>query len=152
MDGLGERGCTPKRCPRCRKGKTRSSYAHDQWLLPEGRAVCSDCDRRRCGNCNKAKTVTDFAADMWEKADGSKDAICRECAQGRRTPGMWTCNNKRCKQQKRHAEFQRAIDRYGPKVTGNLRVCDECLTRREEEQRHVARKNLEHLDKKQRPS
>ena len=152
MDGLGERGCTPKRCPRCRKGKTRSSYAHDQWLLPEGRAVCSDCDRRRCGNCNKAKTVKDFAADMWEKADGSKDAICRECAQGRRTPGMWTCRNARCQQQKPHAEFERAIGRCGPRVQGKARVCDDCLQRRDEEAKAVAKRNLEHLDKKQRHS
>jgi hypothetical protein len=146
------KNCTPKRCPRCRKDKTKPSSSQEQWLVPEGKGVCSDCDRRRCGNCNKAKTMKDFAPDMWEKADGSKDACCRECAQGRRTLGMWTCNNKRCKQQKPHAAFQRAIERYGPKVQGNARVCDDCLHRREEEARAMAKRNLEHLDKKQRHS
>jgi hypothetical protein len=96
--------------------------------------------------------VKDFAADMWEKADGAKEAHCRECAKGSRTHGMWTCNNKRCKQQKPHTAFKQAISRFGSKAKGNAKVCDECLQRREEEEKKVARKSLEHLEKKQRHS
>ena len=96
--------------------------------------------------------MKDFAADMWEKADGAKEAYCRECAKGSRTHGMWTCNNKRCKQQKPHTAFKRAIERYGIKPHPKAKVCDECLERQEEEEKKVARKGLQHLDKKQRHS
>ena len=146
------KGCMPRHCPRCRKSKTKSSFSREQWLLPEGKSICSDCHRRRCGKCNKAKTVKDFAADMWEKADGAKEAYCRECAKGSRTHGMWTCNNKRCKQQRPHTAFKRAIARYGMKPHPKAKVCDECLKRQEEEEKQVARKGLQHLDKKQRHS
>ena len=118
------KSCTPKRCPRRTKNKTKSSSSRQQRLLPEGRGVWTDCDRRRCGKRNKAKTVKKFAANMWDKVDGSKEAHCRECAQG--SHKTWR-SNKRCKQQKPHAEFAHAIAKYGPRAHWNAKVCDSFL-------------------------
>ena len=51
--------CVPKRCCKCRKGKSKGQYSKRQWTLEEGRAVCYDCDRKRRGNATrKRETAT----------------------------------------------------------------------------------------------
>ena len=51
-------------------------------------------------------TWKDSEPSMWELADGSPAYTCRECTRGKRVNGMWTCANKRCKQQKFILSFQ----------------------------------------------
>jgi hypothetical protein len=142
--------CVPKRCCKCLKLKVKSAYSKTQWALDEGKAVCVDCDRRRCGKCNKAKTWKDFEPNMWELADGSAEYCCRECTRGRRTPGMWTCANKRCKLQKLHSEFRLAIEKHGKGVRADNRQCDDCIRRREAEAAQQSAQSTQKVQKKPR--
>ena len=128
----------------------KSLYVKAQWALVEGKAVCNECDRKRCGRCNQAKCQKDFEANMWELADGSAAYCCRECTQGRRTPGMWTCANRRCAMQKAHSEFSEVIAKKGKKVRGNSRQCNDCLQKRGAEEAEQSRQSAQQVQKKPR--
>ena len=123
-------------------------YSKSQWSLPEGQAVCNDCDRKRYGVCNKNKCLKDFDPATWELADGSSEFCCRECTRGRRSAGMWTCANRRCRMQKPRDAFSRAVWIHGNKVGGNWRQCDECLLRRENEVLEKTRSSAQQVQKR----
>ena len=140
--------CIPKRCFKCGKLKLKSNFTKVQWRLSEGTAVCNDCDRRRCGQCGKEKTYKDFEASMWELADGSPAYKCRECTRGRRTTGMWTCQNRRCREQKPISEYSIAISRYGKPLKGNHIRCDVCIRREEDEARETQHRSSQQVQKR----
>ena len=103
------KNCLPRQCLKCRKTKAMHQFSKSEQLKEISQAVCIDCDRRRCGRCNKEKTYKDFEPSIWELADGSPQYCCRECTQGRRVPGMWTCANNRCRMQKPLSDFDKII-------------------------------------------
>ena len=148
------RKCVPKRCPRCRKGKPKTGYSALQWRLSEGVAICLECNRKRCGKCNKEKRESDFDPAMWELADGSPKHCCKECISGRRVPGLWTCANKQCRQQKSMSEFSKAIasSKDGAKVKGNAKQCNRCLERRDEREAAMSQRSSAQVQKKTRRS
>ena len=142
--------CVPRRCCRCRKQKAKGLFSKKQWALGVDSSTCYDCDKKRCGLCDKAKGIKDFEAAMWEVLDGSPEFQCKECTRGRRTVGMWTCVNKRCRLRKPHAEFSKMNEKWGGKATGNRRECDACIVRRERELCEATQKSFEQVQKRSR--
>ena len=94
--------------------------------------------------------MKDFEAAMWEVLDGSPELRCKECTRGRRTVGMWTCVNKRCRLRKPHAEFSKIKEKWGGKAHGDRRECDACIVRRERELYEATQKSFEQVQKRSR--
>ena len=137
-----------KACSQCKKEKPLTSFSKEQRRLAGG--VCRTCHKKRCGRCNKEKGYEAFEPNVWELGDGSPEYCCRECTRGRRTRGMWTCQNNRCKVQKPREEFSLVIAARGEHVKGDSRVCNACMERREKEESEMCRRSSEQVEKRQR--
>ena len=147
--------CTTKSCSNCHKSIKKTGFSSSQWNSVSSHMLCEQCDLKRCAACNKQKTYYQYQSRNWHIPDGDVQRKCIVCCslsscsqsyQGKKK-GLWICQAKACRKQLPHGAFSRVISKYGPKVTGLSRKCNDCIQRQEQVEKDTLSESMQHVQK-----